>query len=296
MRRSRIGMRKKKRQINIMLIIFFFIILPITAVTIGSRITEWLVIPTINTENMLQAPGNMDIENPSSPDNNSETEVNSNEEEADKKELNIENVKLNSLLVYAIQVASLSNDSNIESFTTELENYNFPHIIYKIDDVYKVYTYGSTKRENIENKLDIVREVYPDAYIDEMYISEKKVEYSEDVEANVKDVISNINSLINIMDQSSDKLYEFINKESSLEKYNQTLVKHKEILELISEDIGNINEDTGSINIMAIKNMIEYQNQNIEKTLNMKDDMDELRLYNYFLDNLFRIIELLKNN
>ncbi len=296
MRRSRVGIRKKKRQINIILIIFFFIILPIAAVTIGSRITEWLVIPTINTENMLQAPGDMDTENPSSPDNNSETEENSNAENMNKKELNTKSIKLDSLLVYAIQVSSLSNDSNIENFTTELENYEFPHIVYKIDDVYKVYTYGSTKRGNIENKLDIVREVYPDAYIDEMYISEKKVEYSEDLEENVKDVVSNMNLLINIMDQSSDNLYEFINKESSLEKYNETLVEHKKILEQISENASNINEDTDSINIMAIKNMVEYQNKNIEKTLNMKKDIDELNLQNHFLENLFRIIELMRNN
>ncbi len=304
MRKSRVGMRKRQRKINIVVIIFFFVILPITAVTIGSRITRWVVIPTINTENMLKAPEELDSENNGDVQKNNDEDNNDVQEDANNivsedeetnSEINMDTVTLNSLSTYMIQIASVSDNKNIEMLIEELNSYNFPSIVYRVDNLYKIYTFGATKREYIEGKLDQVREVYPDSYIGEMYVPQKEVRYSADEDSNVKEIVDSLNSLIQIIDKSSDNLYKYINEENGLEQYKETLLEHQNLLEQISEQISDSKLPEEFFSVDSIQSMIEYQEKNIAESLNIiKEEKDNFILQNYFLDNLFRTVELIK--
>ncbi|MBU5677690.1 hypothetical protein KQI88_14815 [Alkaliphilus sp. MSJ-5] len=299
MRKSRIGIRRRQRRINIGVAIFFLVILPITAVAIGSRITEWLVIPTINTDNILKPPSGITLEGSGDVEDGSiEKEVNNVKdvtEVSGKEEINTEITNQNSLSAYMIQIASISDNKNIESLIEQLNSYSFPHIIYKLDNIYKVYTFGSTKREDIEKKLDNVREVYADAYIGQIYIPQKQIHYSSTENNGTKEVIDNMNSLIEILNQSSETLYKFINAEGTLEEYKKILINHQKLLAQMSEKINNVKLPKEFANVEDIKKMIEYQEKNILESLKViEEGRDTYQLQNHFLDSLFRTIEVIK--
>lgn len=302
MKRSRIGIRRRQRKINTGIAIFFLIILPITAVAIGLRITEWWVVPTINTDDMLQPPGNIASEDMEEHedmprDDTTTEEANETIETSGVKELNTITADLNSLSVYMIQIASITDNKNIESLIEELNSYKFPNIIYKIDNIYKVYTFGSTKREDVEGKLDEVREVYADAYIGETYIPQKQINYSNEENIGTKEVIDSMNSLIGMLNQSSDVLYKLINMEGNIEEYREVLNNHKKILGQISENIKNAKLPSDFANIDDINKMIDYQEKNISESLKItEEEYDVYKLQNHFLDTLFRTIEVIKKN
>ena len=44
---------EKRKKTNIIMVLLFLFILPVMALIIGSKITEWWVIPTINTDDIL---------------------------------------------------------------------------------------------------------------------------------------------------------------------------------------------------------------------------------------------------
>lgn len=299
MRKSRIGIRRRQRRINIGVAIFFLVILPITAVAIGSRITEWLVIPTINTDNILKPPSGITLEGSGDVEDGSiEKEVNNIKdvtEVSGKEEINTETTNQKSLSAYMIQIASISDNKNIESLIEQLNSYSFPHIIYKLDNIYKVYTFGSTKREDIEKKLDNVREVYADAYIGQIYIPQKQIHYSSVENNGTKEVIDNMNLLIEILDQSSETLYKFINAEGTLEEYKEVLINHQKLLAQMSEKINDVKLPKEFANVEDIKKMIEYQEKDILESLKIiEEERETYQLQNHFLDSLFRTIEVIK--
>jgi len=295
-KKSRIGIRRKQRNINIGIAIFFLLILPITAVIIGSRITEWWVVPTINTDDMLNPPGSITLENlDESKDDITKEDSNDTVEVIGKKELNTEISDLNNLSAYMIQIASISENKNIETLIEELDDHDFPHIVYKIDNMYKVYTFGSTKREDSEGMLDKVREVYPDAYMGQMHIPKQQVHYSNEENKGTNEVISDINSLIEILDQSSEVLYKYMNTENNIEEYTQMLKNHQKILEQISEKVQHVKLPLEFASVDDINKMINYQEKNISESFKIiEEKQDAYKLQNHFLDTLFRTIEVMK--
>lgn len=297
MRRSRIGMRRKQKKINIAIVLFFLVILPITAVAIGSRITEWLVVPTINTSDILKPPSPEDIgfENDDEVEDNAKEGVKGEISETQNKEMNTETINLNSISVHMIQVASISDNKNIEALIKELGNHQFPHIIYKLENAYKVYTFSSTKREDIEEKLDKVREVYPDAYIGQIHIPQRKVNYLSEENNGTKEFIESMNSILELLDQSSDKLYKLLKEEGKLEEYKEVLLNHENILKKLSEKINNTDLPKEFASVADVKKMLDYQEKNIVESLKIVEEKQDIyELQNYFLDNLFRTIEIIK--
>lgn len=295
MKRSKIGIRRKQKKTNIIIALLFLFILPVIAITIGSKITEWWVIPTINTDDMLKSPEEIVLKENGESGGDILQEKNDTDSEFKKEELNGEVANLNSISIYMIQVASVSDNKNIELLTEELDNHNLPHITYKLDDTYKIYTFASTEREDMESKIEGIREIYEDAYIGQMHIPQKQIRYLDEENKGTKEFIEDMNLLLELLEQSSDSLYKSDNEESKLGKYKEILENHQKLLGRMLEAASNTELPKDFISEDDIKKMIEYQEKNIMESLKIIEDKQELhKLQNYFLDNLFRTIEIIR--
>jgi len=295
LRRSRIGIRGRQKKINITIVLLFLFILPIMAIIIGSKITEWWVIPTINTDEMLKSPEETIFRE------NGETEESTQEKQGDVdqgaegKGLGEEVINLNPMSIYMIQVASISDNKNIGSLVENLNNHNLPHFTYKSNGAYKVYTFASTKRENIENKVDRVREIYKDAYIGQMHIPQKQVHYLNNENKGTKEIIEDMNSLLELLEQYSDSLYSLDNGEAKLDEYREILGRHQKLLSEMLEKVDKTNLPKDFASADDVKKMIEYQERNTAESLKIIEKNQELyKLQSCFSDNLFRTVEVIK--
>lgn len=294
-RRSRIGIRKRQQRANIVMALLFLLILPITAVAIGSRITKWFVLPTINTKDILEGPENIYIDDEESEINSTAGEEANNLLDGDKKDqLNKNLINLNPLSIYMIQVASVTDDANIHLLTDELSEHRFPYGIYKEGHMYKIYTYTSTRRENIEDKVDRVREIYSDAYIASMHIPQKQVYYLDDENKGTREIVENINLLLGLFEESLDNIYRLDKGGKELDEYKKILLKQEDILRQINISISDGSLPMEFANKDHIEKMIKSQEEYIRKSLKIIEEKTEpYDLQNYFLGSLFSIIEVL---
>lgn len=294
MRRSKIGIRRRRKKANIIIIILFLFILPIVAVVIGSKITEWWVMPTINTDNISKSPE----ETVSDEDDKKEDDTQGKADDTDKvKEEKTDGdiVNLNPISVHMIQIVSVSDKKNIELLIEELSDHNLPYITYKLDDAYKVYVFASTKRKDMENKIDKVREIYEDAYIGQINIPQRQIQYSAKENKGTKEIIEDMNLLLKLLEQSSDNLYKPDIEETKPDEYKGILENHQKLLGQILEKIGDTDLPKDFAKIDDIKKMVEYQEKNIVESLKIIEEGQELyKLQNYFLDNLFRTVEVIR--
>ena len=88
LKRSKIGIRRKQKKTNIIIALLFLFILPVIAITIGSKITEWWVIPTINTDDMLKSPEEIVLKENGESGGDILQEKNDTDSEFKKEELN----------------------------------------------------------------------------------------------------------------------------------------------------------------------------------------------------------------
>ncbi len=295
LKRSKIGIRKKQKKANIIIAVLFLFLLPVIAITIGSKITEWWVIPTISTDDMLKSPEEIVLKENDELEDDTIQEKNDTYSEVKGEELNQKNANLNSISIYMIQIASISDNKNIELLAEELDNHNLPHITYKLDDMYKIYTFASTRREDVESKIDEVKEIYEDAYIGQMHIPQKQIQYLDEENKGTKEFIEDMNLLLELLEQSSNNIYKSYNERSKLDKYKEILGNHKKLLEQMLEKINNTELPKNFVGKDDIKNMIEHQEKNITESLKIIEGKQEMyKLQNYFLDNLFKTVEIIK--
>lgn len=287
LRKGKIGIRKRQKKANLILAVLFLLILPVTAIIIGSKITKLWVIPTINTNNMPKVLEDIDLEP-------NEEEIAQGAEIEDKTTEEGNTINLSSISIYAVQVASVADNKNINLLTDQLKQYNLPHITYKIDNVYKIYTYASAKRENIEGKIDQVKEIYNDAYIGEIHIPQQEVYYLKDTNKGTEEIIEDINLLTKLLNRSSDDVYNI--NGGNIGEYRQVLEEYKNILTkilgYIDEGI-NLPEEIASID--NIKKVIEFQQNNVAESLKIIENKEDLyELQKYFSNNLFSMLELVR--
>lgn len=300
MRRSRFNTMRSRRNYNYILIILFLIIIPLVAIFLGSRITERIVMPVLYSDLPLEEDVLKEMIDPEDLKTNNETV---NTDEAINKEnegTNLESGEQSTsnilpLSVYMIQIASVSDTTNMEKFVEELNEKELSHLIYKIDNSYKVYTLGFTNRQFVETQLPYVREYYPDAYISEIHLPAKKISYDKSKERLSEGIIKDINSLIEIMDKQAKEWYNFINDENELSAY-QELLKQQEVLVVqLLEKIKDENIPDGLPKSEILEKMIHHQESNIKRSLEvLKEEENIYRLHSLFLDSLFRTLETIK--
>ncbi|AKL95075.1 hypothetical protein CACET_c16260 [Clostridium aceticum] len=302
MRKRRLQVRRNRRNHNYLWMLTFLIIIPVIAVLIGSRITERIMIPVLYSDNILEEEVLSDIIN-----NNDETEV----DEVDGKEDDttetiektenimqlegLEDTEILPLSIYMIQVASVSSTSNIEGLVEELNEKKLSHLIYRMENSYKIYTLGLTNREYIEEQLPAIREFYPDAYISEIHLPAKNINYSETDENIGENIIKDLNSLIVIIDKQAKEWYNFIKGEGKLSQYRDLLEEQQELMTQLSEKLDTDDWPEGLPEKQAIEKMVLHQEGNIKKSTELLEDQENAyRIHSLFLDSLFRTLETIK--
>lgn len=275
------------------IVVLFLFILPAVAVMIGSKITEWWVIPTINTDDILKSPEEVVFGGDDAAEEDTQEEIN-NADKAVGENSNEETVDLNSMSIYMIQVASISDNKNIESLTEELANHNLPHIVYGLDNTYKIYTFASTNRQDMEGKIDRVRGIYEDAYIHQIHVPQKQIQYSSKENKGTKEVIGDMNLLLELLKQSSDSLNGSENEKEIPGGYKEVLEDYQKLLDQMFKNVSDADLPKGFAGADDIKRMIEYHEKNITESLKIIEEKQGLyRLQNYFLDNIFKTIEVI---
>ncbi len=101
--------------------------------------------------------------------------------------------------------------------------------------------------------------------------------------------------MLELLEQSSNNIYKSNNERSKLDKYKEILGNHKKLLEQMLEKINNTELPKNFVGKDDIKNMIEHQEKNITESLKIIEGKQEMyKLQNYFLDNLFKTVEIIK--
>ncbi|KAB3531457.1 SPOR domain-containing protein [Alkaliphilus serpentinus] len=294
MKRSRLTVNRRRRRGSFILAFLFCIVLPLLAIYIGLNITERFVLPALNTEDVLDELGlegegeNDDVTSPVA-------------ESPEPQESPIGDVTLvgeiNPFSIYTIQIASLSDKENLDRLISQLNQNKKSYIAYQIDNSYKVYALGYTKRAYIEASLTSLRETFSDAYISEMHLPIREVMAGEEDHSTVDGIVMAINELIDNVDQQSEEWYIFFQKEGDLTNYIELLKKQQTILGALKDGIDKVGDIKGLPDKMAIDKMIHYQDSNINKSLELLEgaaEIEEYRLYSLYLDSLFRIVEVIK--
>ncbi|SDK59014.1 hypothetical protein [Natronincola ferrireducens] len=298
MRGKRFAVRRTKRNYNYGLIILFLVIIPLSAIFIGSRITERLVMPVLYSDMTLEEEELQGIINDEEEvifiEEDEEIEESGNQVKNNGEEDMIYK-DLSPLSIYMIQVASVSDTSNIEDFIAELNENKLSHLIYKMDNVYKVYTLGLTEREFVEGQLPKVKEFYPDAYISEVHSASKKLTYPKTQQQLGDGIVKELNSLIEIMDKQSKEWYNFIEKEGELRSYKELLLEQEKIVKRLAESIQDKELPEGIPEKKVIDKMLYHQESNIKRSQELLEDEENLyRVHSLFLDSIFRILETIK--
>ncbi|NLM03507.1 MAG: SPOR domain-containing protein [Clostridiales bacterium] len=303
MRKRRIKRNRKMRRYQYSIIILFFVIIPLMAVFIGSEITEKIMVPVFYSDTMdedeLRNIINKNIDNDEVDKESGEDEELSYKIELDGKEIseNDDMIEedLNSFSMYLIQVASVSSIENAEDFAKKLSERELSHLISKIDNSYKVYACGSNNRELIESELDNIRDIYPDAYIKEVNVKFKKFKYPKSQEKISGKIIDSINDLLILNKKQSETWYTFVKKEGKMDLYVELLLEEMEIVKKLSN---LINENHIAPDFISKKDMqiiLDERKENNEIAMELlKEKKDLYKVHNLYLENTFKLIEILK--
>ncbi len=296
MKKNRMMLKRNKRRGNILLVLIFGMILPVMAIYIGLHITKMWVSPVLNSEegNSIIALENNEVKDNGEDNNKSETT----EENKNNNKINYIKAEIEPFSVYTIQIASLADNKNVDDFIGALNDQKLAHLIYKTDNSYKVYVSGGTKRTHVETELVKVKTLYPDAYISEVHPLVKNVEYPQDERAEkLETIITDLNEVIKTMDKQGEAWYNYFVSEGSLDNYVELLKIQQNLLVKLSEKISGVELPEGFFKKGIVEKMIAYQEGNIKRSLELyeENEVDNAhRLHSLFLDNLFRIVEIIK--
>jgi hypothetical protein len=157
---------------------------------------------------------------------------------------------------------------------------------------------GATQRSTIEANIDKVKALYPDAYISEILIPSRAIEFdANSQEAQTEKIVNGINELIDTMDNLSTEWNNLYQKKGERGQYVELLKKQQLILTQLSEDIKEGALPSSFQRKNRIIEMIEFQQSNVSRALEYleasKQEID-FRIHSLYLDSIFRIVEVLK--
>ncbi|MDR1773332.1 MAG: hypothetical protein LBR30_00425, partial [Clostridioides sp.] len=101
---------------------------------------------------------------------------------------------INPWKVYAIQVASTSDESKLKKIKDTLEESKIPFSFLKKGDVEKVQTYCAFNKEDVRKYLDEIKKKFSDAFISEIDVPVISLKYT-DKYSQIKDISNSINEL-----------------------------------------------------------------------------------------------------
>ncbi|PHS36279.1 MAG: hypothetical protein COA82_01495 [Alkaliphilus sp.] len=298
MKRVRAIRKKNHGRKNNMSIIFFVILMATVAIYAGLKITEEWVTPvldtTIDQDEDIQA---LEIqETKSEPTKSSDTyekDATIGDKEIEAKDIVTDEIR--SFSIHMIQIASLTDAENIEQLVKYLDEKKLPHLVYKKNDSYKIYTKGFIKREHAKYQLDEIMTHFPDAFIFTKHLFDLKLEFEKaEVNSINGEIITNFNELLGFMEAQSEILYNYYKKEGELDLYVELLTKQQTLLDTLSDNVNKLPTQNNNFRKKEIENMIQYQKSNIEYSKNLLTNIENVSMYkvhSLFLDSLFRVVD-----
>jgi len=287
MKRSRMGIKRNRRRGTLLFVIIFCIVLPATAIYLGLKFTEKVMLPALNGEDEI--PAGIELK---------ENGINQETDNALNTNKKVETVEIKPFNIYTIQVASLNDTQNADKLISSLNSEKLSNLVYKIDNSYKVYTMAATNRSIIEENIGHIKEYYPDAYIAEIYVPSKKIQYdSNSQEVAMNTISQSINDLIDNMNLLSIEWNNLIQKRGEKGKYVELLKKQQSLLKELSDINNNATYPSSFQRKNSIEKMLEFQNENAIKALELLEASGEevdFRIHSLYLDSLFRIVEVMK--
>ena len=286
MKKSRMGIKRNRKRSTLVLIIIFCIILPAIAIYAGLKITERVMLPVLNNDELI--PDELELVDPPAPQ----------DDNSDNKETKLEVIETNPFTIYTVQVASLNDAQNIDKLIDSLNSEKLSYLVYKMDNSYKVYTMAAMERNIIEENISHIREYYPDSYISEIRVPARKIEYdSNSDEVHMKEITSLINELIKTMENLSIEWNNLIQKRGEKGEYVELLKKQQLILAQLSESSTQGVFPSNFQRRSSIEKMIEFQEKNIKQSIEYLEGNEgdnDYQIHTLYLDSLFRIVEVIK--
>ncbi|MGV8145700.1 MAG: SPOR domain-containing protein [Alkaliphilus sp.] len=307
MKRVRAISRKKYGKKNNMTVLFFLIIMASVAIYAGLIITEKWINPVFDTV-MDKDEKAIEIQ-----DKKNESIESSNT--CEKKDIETNEIKtkdvganeIRSFSIHTIQVASLNDKENVGQLVKYLGELKLPHLVYKKNGSYKIYTKGFTNREHAKNHLDEIRNYFPDAFLatwekldkvsreSSFNLSNPQLQFTKaEVNSINEEVVVYFNELFKLLEAQSDELYNYYKKEGELELYVELLTKHQTLLENLSNNIMELSSQDIGLNKEEIETMIKYQKNNTKESLILiHEKTSKYKVHSLFLDSLFRVADVI---
>lgn len=136
--------------------------------------------------------------------------------------------------IYTVQVASVSNDKDLNKVETQLVEKKIPFSVVEIDGAKKVQTHGYFDQESTRSHIDEVKSIFPDAFLSELKIPVLAIEYTSKY-SYVESITKQLNSLIKNFEQES-AFWQSSKENVDIKKYNEILAERKEIVSNIEKE------------------------------------------------------------
>lgn len=193
---------------------------------------------------------------------------NENKENSEKIEFDLTDISL-----YNVQVGSFSTIDNALVLINQMKEVGISGYIFKVEDVYKVFSATFFNREIADEYIKVVRTKYEDSFISQKSIKGKRLSYFDSEESllnKTKDIIEKLRTIyqqetelwikaLNNIDV--DKLQETINNNNStienMINSTENNTETDEISKLLSELQNNLKLRKSSLNKLSNNNLIE---------------------------------------
>lgn len=175
--------------------------------------------------------------------------------------------------IYSVQIAVINNENELKQIQNKLEEMKVPFSIVEVDNIRKVHTYTSFKKDEVIKNLEILKQNFPDAFISKIDIPMLSLQYTKKY-SYVEDICSELNALIDNFEEES-KLWDKDSNNIDKEVYKNIINNRISILEKVKNTAINI--DYKGMEGFKDK-LLNYVELVIDKSNNSKEMLEKNQL------------------
>lgn len=287
MRRTRLGKKKVKSE-KMINFLAFFVFAPIVAILIGTALVRYIILPqfsntqktnddTVTNSEVFNEDNELDAESP----------IN---EISDDELLNTQNITIDGLSIYNIQLGSFSTRENAINFANKLLSEGIYSYVVDLDG-YKVFGGSYFTREEAEDYLKEIKKYYEDSFISTMDIKNKEIScYNQDIDYLKK--LSELHDLIKKSYGEEVSLWKSVIESNDKELLINFLKSNTNAMEEIQ------NFDTSQITSKEINNYFTVTKSIIDirkellNNIEQANEADIITCYRKFMDIVFKYFKM----
>jgi len=180
MRQPMRSKRHKVKKDRLFTILAFFVLAPIISVFLGFALVKYMILPRflpVKEETSLQTLQE-DIDNKETEFQQDIQNVDNSEQSTQDQNVQTKQSKLEGITLYNIQVGNFSSIENADNIVKELAANGMPGYVVELDS-YKVFAGTYFNREEADEYLSKVKDIYSDAFVNTFTIIERVISYNE---------------------------------------------------------------------------------------------------------------------